>query len=92
MKIASLAGLAPDDIHPCFLDAFSDYLVPAQPSLPQLAAMLRRRGWIPELSAGAWLDGRLAGFWLCAAPEIDGEREGYCIAAGVSPNFGELLN
>ncbi|WP_225548253.1 GNAT family N-acetyltransferase [Chromobacterium violaceum] len=85
MKIASLAGLAPDDIHPCFLDAFSDYLVPAQPSLPQLTAMLRRRGWIPELSAGAWLDGRLAGFWLCAAPEIDGEREGYCIAAGVSP-------
>ncbi|MEN3810076.1 hypothetical protein ABD440_06485 [Chromobacterium piscinae] len=80
MKIASLAGLAPEDLHLCFLDAFSDYLVPAQPSLPQLAAMLRRRGWAPELSAGAWLDGSLAGFWLCATPEIDGEREGYCIA------------
>lgn len=85
MKIASLAGLAPEDLHPCFLDAFSDYLVPAQPGLPQLAAMLRRRGWAPELSAGAWLDGSLAGFWLCATPKIDGEWEGYCIAAGVAP-------
>ncbi|WP_406850163.1 GNAT family N-acetyltransferase [Chromobacterium phragmitis] len=85
MKIASLASLAPDDIHACFLEAFSDYVVPAQPSPAQLRAMLQRRGWAPELSAGAWLDGELAGFWLSAAPSIDGETEGYCIAAGIAP-------
>ncbi|PRP70588.1 hypothetical protein BUE93_09845 [Chromobacterium amazonense] len=86
MKIAPLSQLSPADLHPCFLAAFSDYVIPAQPTLEQMSAMLRRRGWQPELSAGAWLDGKLAGFWLTAAPDIDGQREGYCIAAGVAPD------
>ncbi|MBW7567890.1 GNAT family N-acetyltransferase [Chromobacterium subtsugae] len=85
MKTAPLTRLSPADLHPCFLEAFSDYLVPAQPSLESFSAMLRRRGWVPELSAGAWIDGRLAGFWLCATPPIDDGMEGYCIAAGVVP-------
>ncbi|QEL55155.1 GNAT family N-acetyltransferase [Chromobacterium paludis] len=85
MNIASLEGLQAADLHPCFLAAFSDYLVPAQPALEPFAAMLNRRGWVPELSAGAWLDGALIGFWLTATPWIDGRQEGYCIAAGVAP-------
>ncbi|WP_083370308.1 GNAT family N-acetyltransferase [Chromobacterium sphagni] len=85
MRVADLARLSSADLHPCFLEAFSDYLVPAQPDLEQLRRMLLRRGWVPELSAGAWQGGRLVGFWLCATPEIAGRVEGYCIAAGVSP-------
>ncbi|POZ60995.1 GNAT family N-acetyltransferase [Chromobacterium alticapitis] len=85
MNFAPLSELTPADLHPCFLAAFSDYIVPAQPSLESLSAMLSRRGWQPALSAGAWMDGQLAGFWLTATPDIDGETEGYCIAAGVAP-------
>ncbi|WP_158300791.1 GNAT family N-acetyltransferase [Chromobacterium sp. ATCC 53434] len=85
MDISTLDRLTPADLHRCFLEAFSDYVVPAQPSLGQLAFMLRRRGWAPELSAGVWLDNLLVGFWLCATSDIDGETEGYCIAAGVVP-------
>ncbi|UTH73636.1 GNAT family N-acetyltransferase [Chromobacterium sp. IIBBL 290-4] len=85
MNIGALDGLQAIDLHACFLAAFSDYVVPAQPTLAQFEAMLKRRGWAPELSAGAWVDGELAGLWLTATPMQDGQPEGYCIAAGVAP-------
>ena len=49
--------LTPDDfesLHAAFTAAFSDYVVPLAPTREQLAEMFTRRGWVPELSVGAF--------------------------------------
>lgn len=51
-------------VHPAFVEAFSDYVVKFEPTREQLREMLTRRGWVPELSVGAFDDDRLVAFTL----------------------------
>lgn len=70
-----------DTVHEAFNTAFSDYLVPLQLTREQLAEMLRRRGWVPEMSVGAFEDERMIAFTLNAVE--DGRA--YDTGTGVIP-------
>lgn len=56
-----------DSVHRAFLSAFGDYSVTMQPTREQLTEMLRRRGYVPELSAGIFDHGELVAFTLTGA-------------------------
>ena len=71
VEIRPLTGVSFDEIFECFVEGFSDYVVKFQPSRPDLEEMLTRRGWVPELSAGAFDDGHLVAFTLNC---VDGDR------------------
>lgn len=70
-----------DAVHEAFNAAFSDYLVPLQLTREQLAEMLRRRGWVPEMSVGAFEDERMIAFTLNA---VEDDRA-YDTGTGVIP-------
>jgi len=81
MVIRPLTAADFDAVHAAFMAAFSDYVVPLQPSREQLEEMLARRGWVPEASVGAFEDGKLVAFTVNG---IDGTR-GYDSGTGVVP-------
>ena len=75
-----------DSLHAAFLAAFSDYVVKFALTREQLAEMLTRRGWVPEVSLGvfedtAFEDGSLVAFTLNC---IEGDRA-YDSGTGVIP-------
>ncbi|MCS3805874.1 ribosomal protein S18 acetylase RimI-like enzyme [Chromobacterium alkanivorans] len=86
MRLHSLSLIDFPLIHRAFALAFSDYLLPMRMDEEQLAAMLHRRGWRPELSVGAWRDGALVGLWLAGVHCDEVGPIGYCIATGVTPD------
>jgi ribosomal protein S18 acetylase RimI-like enzyme len=67
--------------------AFSDYVVPMQPTEAQFIEMLTRRGVIYDLSAGVFDDGKLVGFTLNAVDDWNGIVTAYDISTGVIPGF-----
>jgi ribosomal protein S18 acetylase RimI-like enzyme len=71
VDVRPLTGVPFDEIFECFVAGFSDYVVKFQPSRFDLEEMLTRRGWVPELSAGAFEAGRLVAFTLNC---VDGDR------------------
>lgn len=70
-----------DTIHAAFVEAFSDYVVKLSPTREQLREMLTRRGWVPQLSVGAYDANQLVAFTLNG---LDGQR-GYDSGTGVLP-------
>jgi ribosomal protein S18 acetylase RimI-like enzyme len=62
IKIRSLKGIDYDVMVEAFNDAFSDYAVPAKYSVEYLRDLVLRRGYRPDLAAGAFDGGRLVGF------------------------------
>lgn len=70
-----------DSLHAAFLAAFSDYVVKFALTREQLAEMLTRRGWVPEVSVGAFEEGSLVAFTLNC---IEGDRA-YDSGTGVIP-------
>ena len=71
-----------ESLYAAFLSAFSDYVVPFALTREQLREMITRRGWVPELSAGAFEDGELVAFTINAA----GGGVGYDSGTGVVPS------
>jgi ribosomal protein S18 acetylase RimI-like enzyme len=53
-----------EELFEAFTAAFSNYVVKFSPDQAALREMLLRRGWVPELSAGAFDRGTLVGFTL----------------------------
>lgn len=82
MQLRALEGDDFDEVYRAFLEAFSDYVVPLQPSREQLAEMLTRRGWSPELSVAAIDEDRMVAFTLNG---VDG-RMAYDSGTGVIPS------
>lgn len=77
--------LSPDDfdsLHAAFTAAFSDYVVPLAPTREQLAEMFTRRGWVPELSVGAFDGDAMVAFTVNC---VEGERA-YDSGTGVVPS------
>lgn len=64
MEIKTLEGVTAAEIARTFNEAFSDYLVPINLSENDMAAKMASENTIPELSAGAFTDGKLVGFIL----------------------------
>lgn len=82
MVIRPLAAKDFAAVFAAFTAAFSDYVVPLQPSPAQLEEMLTRRGWVPEASVGAFDGDAIVAFTLNG---IDGTR-GYDSGTGVVPS------
>jgi ribosomal protein S18 acetylase RimI-like enzyme len=81
--VVALSGYTTAILQPVVSGAFADYLVPMQPDVPQLDALLTRRGWEQAWSFGLSEDGRLVGFWLTGGDDLG--NEAYCIMAGILP-------
>ena len=87
MEYRSLTGTSIKSIHEAFLQAFSDYKVPMNLSLETFEKKLKRNGFKPEFSAGAFENGRLVGFVLNGVREWDGEKTIYDTGTGVVPEL-----
>lgn len=87
MEYRSLTGVPTECIHEAFLQAFSDYQVPMKMSLKSFERLLRRNGFRPELSAGAFADGSLVGLVLNGMRPRDGVWAIYDTGTGVAPAY-----
>jgi ribosomal protein S18 acetylase RimI-like enzyme len=74
-------------LHQAFLNAFSDYVIPMQPSEEGLREMFTRRGANLGLSAGAFENGKLVGFTINAIDDFEGILTIYDTGSGVHPDF-----
>ncbi|HEX6087578.1 MAG TPA: GNAT family N-acetyltransferase, partial [Thermoanaerobaculia bacterium] len=70
-----------ESLFAAFTAAFSDYVVPLVLTREQLMEMFTRRGWVPELSVGAFDGGAMVAFTVNC---VDGDRA-YDSGTGVVP-------
>jgi ribosomal protein S18 acetylase RimI-like enzyme len=82
MELRALADGDFGAVHAAFVEAFSDYVVKLAPTPEGLREMLTRRGWVPEVSVGAYDGSRLVAFTLNA---LDGDAA-YDSGTGVVPS------
>ena len=73
-------------LHECFLEAFSDYQVDMQMSREQFAQRLARDGVKLEISAGAFDDERMIGFYINGLGEWKDKLTAYDAGTGVVPS------
>jgi ribosomal protein S18 acetylase RimI-like enzyme len=81
----TLEGVAIDELHECFVEAFSDYQVKMDLPIEHLETMLRRRGFVSTASVGAYDGDRLVGLLLNGVREWRGARTAYDTGTGVVP-------
>jgi ribosomal protein S18 acetylase RimI-like enzyme len=74
-------------LYACFLDAFSDYQVDMQMSEQQFAQRLTRDGVQLEISAGAFDDDRMIGFYINALGDWQGKLTAYDAGTGIVPDY-----
>lgn len=70
-------------LHQTFVDAFSDYQVKIDLPFWKFQEMLKRRGYVPEISMGAFKDGMLVGFVLNGLRSFNGMKTVYDLGTGV---------
>jgi GNAT superfamily N-acetyltransferase len=85
MEFRFLDQLDLTELHPVFLRAFSDYLVPMNLNREQFAELLRRRGAQKELSVVAFEDGLPVGFTINAFDLYQGIPTVYDVITGIVP-------
>jgi len=76
-----------DRIHSTFVESFSDYQVEIDLPLEKIGSMLRRRGYTPELSIGAFEGENLVGFVLNGHRSWEGQPTLYDCGTGVVPEY-----
>src|SRR5689334_22240817 len=74
-------------LYKCFLEAFSDYQVDMQMSEQQFAQRLTRDGVQLEMSAGAFDDDRMIGFYMNAIGDWQGSNTAYDAGTGIVPDY-----
>lgn len=72
-------------LHNAFVEAFSDYQVRIDLPYWKFEQMMKRRGFVPEKSLGAFKDGRLVGFILNGCRSWNGQLTAYDLGTGVIP-------
>ncbi len=85
IEIKSLKHLASEKLYETFKEAFSDYEI--QISKTELARMLVRRGFSPELSFGAFDKGRLVSFTFNGLGIYNGKKTTYDTGTGTIPEY-----
>ena len=70
-------------IHKAFIDAFSDYQVKIEMPIWKFEQMLQRRGYVPEMSIGAFVNETLIGFVLNGCRILNGKLAVYDLGTGV---------
>lgn len=83
--IQSLAHLNANQIFTVFSEAFKDYDM--QLNQPELETMISRRGFVPELSFGAFVDDRLVSFTLNGIGFFNGLKTAYDTGTGTIEAF-----
>ena len=82
--------LSADDLLPlynCFLEAFSDYQVDMQMSREQFEHRILRDGVRLEISAGAFDDEKMIGFYMNGVGAWQGEETAYDAGTGIIPAY-----
>lgn len=98
MEYRTLENIDSICIYEAFTQAFSDYQVSVDMSFKSFETMLKRNGFMPAVSVGAFVDKTLVAFILNGVREWDNEKTVYDLGTGVIPDFrrtgimGELLN
>lgn len=85
-SISPLTGVDGGKLYDCFMEAFSDYQVPVSMDRRAFDWNNALRGFAPEFSVGAFVDGRLAGFILSGRGIWQGRRTAYDMGTGVIPS------
>lgn len=83
--IKALSEISKHEIYEAFAEAFTDYELQLNKS--QLLAMLSRRGWAPDLSFGAFFEGRLVSFTLNGTGMFNGAQTAYDTGTGTIKAF-----
>jgi ribosomal protein S18 acetylase RimI-like enzyme len=83
-RLLADADLIP--LYDCFLAAFSDYLVDMQMSREQFEQRIARDGVRLEISAGAFDDGKMIGFYMNGLGLWHGKQTAYDAGTGVIPD------
>jgi ribosomal protein S18 acetylase RimI-like enzyme len=88
--LRTLEDVPLEELHATFLEAFSDYLVKMDVPLWRFETMARRRGMVPGMSVGAYVDDRLVGFLFNGVRQWEGRRTAYDTGTGVVPAFRKM--
>lgn len=76
-----------ETIYKTFLCAFNDYVVPLNLPYLQFKNMLKRRGYNPNISIGAFEHNRLVGIVLNGQRNWNGKKTAYDLGTGVNADF-----
>jgi ribosomal protein S18 acetylase RimI-like enzyme len=87
LEYRTLEESAIHEIHQCFLDAFSDYIVDIRTSEAMFREMNALRAVDYSLSVGAFIGKRMVGLTLNAKDQWDGKWTAYDAGTGVIPAF-----
>ena len=74
-------------INKAFTDAFSDYQVQMEMPLWKFERMILRKGYVPEMSMGTFVDGALVGFVLNGCRMLNGELAVSDLGTGVIKEY-----
>lgn len=83
--ILSLAHLTADELFAAFSEAFKDYDM--QLNQQELEIMISRRGFVPDLSFGAFVDNRMVSFTLNGIGLFNGVKTAYDTGTGTIEAF-----
>ncbi len=83
----TLSGTDLSTIHQAFVKAFSDYQVKMDLPFWKFEKMIKRRGFIPELSVGAFYNENLIAFVLNGVRIWDDKLTAYDLGTGVIPEY-----
>jgi ribosomal protein S18 acetylase RimI-like enzyme len=87
VEYRTLEGVPNEQIHTAFERAFSDYQVPQVLPLWKFEGMLQRRGFVPQVSLGAFYEQSLVGFILNGLRPYQGILTAYDVGTGVVPHM-----
>lgn len=85
--IKTLENTSIRSIHKTFIDAFSDYQIKMNMPLDKFNQMLIRRGYVSEISVGAFRDDKLIGFVLNGIRIFEGKMTVYDLGTGVLKEY-----
>ncbi|GAA4468080.1 GNAT family N-acetyltransferase [Nemorincola caseinilytica] len=86
-EIRSLEHCSIEALHAAFVKAFADYIVPFCPQQHELEYMLHRRGYVPQLSFGAFVNGEPVAFTLNCMGLWKGTPTAYDTGTGTIPEY-----
>ena len=75
-----------ETVHQAFSEAFSDYSIKFDLPLWRFVTMAKRRGFRPDLSVGAFVEGEMVGFVLNGMRQWRGRPTAYDAGTGVVPD------
>lgn len=85
LVLTSLENTPLPQLHTAFCEAFGDYSVPIDMPLDRFQSNMKRNGYDPAVSVGAFADGKLVGFIMSGHRTWEGCDTAYDMGTGVIP-------